>query len=96
MKFEWDEEKRLANIAKHGVDFIDACRLFDAPFLNAPDSRHNYGEDRSIAFGHVRERLMVVAFTKRQETIRIISARKANEREKKKFENEIPHRLETG
>ncbi len=69
MKFEWDEEKRLANIAKHGIDFIDVCRLFDAPFLIAPDIRHNYGEDRSIAFGHVRERLMVVAFTKRQETI---------------------------
>lgn len=68
--------------------------FFDAPFLMAPDRRRNDGEDRSIAFGHVKERLIVVAFTKRQDTIRIISARKANEREKKKFGNETPHRLE--
>lgn len=95
MKFEWDEEKRLVNMAKHGVDFSDACRLFETPFLTTPDNRRHYGEERSIAFGHISGRVMVVAFTKRKDMIRIISARKANEREKKKFASEIGNRLET-
>lgn len=95
MKFEWDEEKRLANVVKHGVDFTDACRLFEGPFMIMTDNRRDYGEIRSIAFGHVESRLIVVAFTKRQDIIRIISARKANDREKKRFKEAIADRLET-
>jgi uncharacterized DUF497 family protein len=94
MKYEWDDEKRLANVVKHGVDFADACRLFEGPFMIMTDDRLNYGEARSIAFGHVENRLIAVAFTKRQDIIRIISARKANDREKKRFENTIADRLE--
>jgi uncharacterized DUF497 family protein len=95
MKFEWDAEKRLANVVKHGVDFTDACRLFEGPFMTMTDNRRDYGEIRSIAFGHVENRLIAVAFTKRQDIIRIISARKANDREKKRFEDAIADRLET-
>lgn len=91
----WDEEKRLANVVKHGVDFTDACRLFEGPFMTMTDNRRDYGEIRSIAFGYVENRLIAVAFTKRQDIIRIISARKANDREKKRFEDEIADRLET-
>jgi uncharacterized DUF497 family protein len=95
MKFEWDEEKRLANVVKHGVDFTDACRLFDGPFMLMTDNRRDYGAIRSIAFGHVESRLIAVAFTKRQDIIRIISVRKANDREKKRFKDAIADRLET-
>jgi uncharacterized DUF497 family protein len=95
MKFEWDEEKRLANVVKHGVDFTDACRLFEGPFMIMTDNRRDYGEIRSIAFGHVESRLIAAAFTKRQDIIRIISARKANDREKKRFKDAIADRLET-
>ncbi len=95
MKFEWDEERRLANVVKHGVDFTDACRLFEGPFMIMTDNRRDYGEIRSIAFGHVESRLIAVAFTKRQNIIRIISARKANDREKKRFKDAIADRLET-
>ena len=95
MKFEWDEEKRLANVVKHRVDFTDACRLFEGPFMTTTDNRRDYGEIRSIAFGHVENRLIAVAFTKRQDIIRIISARKANDREKKRFKEAIADRLET-
>lgn len=94
MEFEWDEEKRLVNIDKHGVDFLDVCRLFEEPYLMFQDKRRDYGEVRSLAIGHVSARLMVIVFTKRQETIRIISARKANEREKEKFANKIKEQME--
>ena len=59
------------------------------------DNRRDYGEIRSIAFGHVESRLIAAAFTKRQDIIRIISARKANDREKKRFKGAIADRLET-
>jgi uncharacterized DUF497 family protein len=95
MKFEWDEEKRLTNVVRHGVDFTDACRLFESPFVTMSDHRRDYGENRSIAFGHVDGRLIAVAFTKRQNIVRIISARKANDREKKRFQDAIADRLET-
>ena len=38
MKFGWDEEMRLANVVKHGVDFTDACRLFEGPFMTMTDT----------------------------------------------------------
>ena len=50
MRFEWDERKNAANIAKHGFDFVDAERIFDLPLLVDPDERNDYGEDRWI--GH--------------------------------------------
>jgi len=93
MIFEWDDEKRLANIEKHGIDFTDAPNLFTGPFLTLEDARHDYGEQRLIAFGHVDKRLMVMAFTKRKGVIRIISMRKANEREQNKFKDAIADRL---
>ncbi|MCG6533761.1 MAG: BrnT family toxin [Syntrophales bacterium LBB04] len=95
MEFEWDEEKRLANVVKHGLDFTDAGRLFEDPFIVMTDNSCDYGENRSIAFGHVENRLIAVTFTKRQDIIRIISARKANDREKKRFKDAIADRLET-
>jgi uncharacterized protein len=95
MRFEWDDEKRLANVEKHGVDFNDAPKLFSGLFLTLEDTRQNYGEQRFIALGHVEKRLMVIAFTKRNGVVRIISMRKANEREQKKFKDAIAVRLAT-
>ncbi len=46
MQFEWNEQKRLTNIRKHGIDFRDAWQLFDAPMLVALDERADDGEDR--------------------------------------------------
>ena len=46
MKFDWDENKRLENIAKHGIDFIDVPEMFDGPMLVNLDTRCDYGEDR--------------------------------------------------
>jgi len=86
MKFEWDENKRIANIDKHGIDFVAACLLWQAPMLVVQDDRQDYGETRWIGLGKLEKRIMVVVFTKRIDTVRIISCRKANKREIKYYE----------
>ncbi len=85
MSFEWDEEKREANIRKHGVDFIRAAKIFANPVLERPDDREEYGEDRRIALGHWKEYFTVVIFTWRGENRRIISAWKAGKDEKEEY-----------
>lgn len=85
MSFEWDEEKRDANIKKHGVDFIRAARIFSNPVLERLDEREDYGEDRLIATGHWQEYFIVVIYTWRGENRRIISAWKAGNDEKEEY-----------
>ncbi len=79
--FVWDEAKRQANLAKHGVDFADAERFDWSSARPEPDFRADYGEDRFRAMGLIGERLHVLVFTPRGDTRRIISLRKANDRE---------------
>lgn len=89
MKFEWDENKRQTNLIKHGIDFVDAAILFSSPFLIMEDNRQDYGEKRWIAFGNIHGRAIVVSFTKRNENTRVISMRKANNREQEKYQKAI-------
>ena len=80
MDFEWDEAKDLSNQRKHGLSFSDARRLFESAseVLEIFDADHSDLEDRFIAVGPVRRGLVVVVYTERHEdTIRIISARRA-------------------
>ena len=78
---EWDEAKRLANLAKHGVDFA-AIDDFDwTGAQTQPDTRHDYGEPRWLAYGLIGDRVHVVIFIMRDERRRLISLRKANRRE---------------
>ncbi len=80
MEFEWDENKRRANIRKHGIDFVDAATIFEGQIVVIPDERLDYDETRYIAFGLLKGqvvKVLVVAYTERGEKIRIISARKA-------------------
>ena len=73
MNFEWDEEKRRANITDHEFDFSDAWQIFEGPTLTALDEREDYGEDRWIGIGLLRGRVVVIVFTERgEDTIRII------------------------
>lgn len=84
MKFEWDENKNQANIQKHGLDFEMAKVLFENDLLVIPDLRNDYNEPRFIGYGKIDGRLVVVVFTERlPDIIRIISFRKANDREQK-------------
>lgn len=97
MKFEWDEAKNKHNIKKHGFDLADAAELFTGgdPFLVNLDASHDYGEDRWKGIGMLQGIVVVVViYTERDDdTIRVISLRKANSREKNKYEEEIKNRL---
>jgi len=85
--YEWDEDKAESNLAKHGVAFSKAIEILAGETLERIDDRQDYGEIRNIAMGNDRHgRLHVVAFTERAGSIRIISARKANDRETAWFE----------
>lgn len=90
MKFEWDEEKNKENIDKHGLDFGDAWKVFDAPMLTAVDTRSDYGEDRWVGVGFLKNFVVVVIYTERVEAaIRIISLRKALKHERTRFEEAL-------
>jgi uncharacterized DUF497 family protein len=85
MIFEWDEEKNQTNIKKHQIDFNDAKDIFQGVRLTAIDSRRDYGESRMISIGTIGPHVCVVVYTERAGITRIISARKANQRERKHF-----------
>jgi hypothetical protein len=90
MKFEWDETKNQQNIAKHGVQFQDACRIFDGFTVDAVDNRTDYGEERIISIGLLDGiAVLTVIHTDRKGVYRIISARPANRKERKCYDEEI-------
>lgn len=94
MNFEWDERKNEINIDKHGFDFADAYRIFDLPMIVELDERYDYGEDRLIGTGMLDGRVVVIAYTEPDEqTIRIISLRKALSHERKCYERFLKNRL---
>ncbi len=85
MEFEWDENKRRINLQKHDLDFANAYRAFTEDAFVIPDDREDYGEDRYILLGLMREHIVVIAFTIRDDVIRVISIRKANRQERKSY-----------
>lgn len=86
MRFEWDERKAAQNIAKHGVPFEYAARVFLDPLrLDSADTRIDYREERRITVGQIEEKMYVVAYTIRGQIIRLISARKANRRGRRRY-----------
>lgn len=94
MKFEWDREKNQANIAKHELDFADAPKVFQLPLRISLDERQNYGEERWFGIGMLEGRVVIVVFTEPDEqTIRIISLRKALPYERKRYEQYLKDEL---
>ena len=85
MDFEWDEKKRLTNVAKHGLDFRDGPRLFRGPVVTWLVARFDYGEPRYIATVLLMERVVVPVYTERPRGIRLISMRKANRHEETRY-----------
>jgi uncharacterized protein len=84
MDFEWDEKKRAINLAEHGLDLIDATRLFDGrPVFTYPSPRH--GEERFVTVGQLTNRFFAVVWTERVESIRLISFRRARDAEERKY-----------
>jgi len=86
--YEWDQRKNALNIAKHGVDFDDVYAFEWEHATFRRDLRSDYGEPRFIAESFVFERLHVLVFARRGGKIRVISLRKANTRERKRYEQD--------
>jgi uncharacterized protein len=82
MLFEWDDRKAAQNIAKHGVPFEYAARAFlDLYRLDS--------EERRLTLGRIEGRLFAIAYTPRGKVVRLISARKANKREQRKYDETL-------
>jgi hypothetical protein len=79
MRFEWDESKRQAILAKHGLDFRRAVQVFDPPSFTYPSARQD--EERWVTVGKARGRLVAVVWTWRSGAIRVISMRRARREE---------------
>ena len=87
MNFEWDESKSEVCFIDRGFDFLYATQAFlDPNRILHEDTRYSYGEDRFQLLGMIEQRLYLVVFTQRHEVTRIISARKANQREVRQYE----------
>ncbi len=85
MKFEWDENKRLINLQRHGFDFADAWQVFESHRVIFIDDRFDYGESRFVTIGFLSGRIVTIVYTEADEIIRIISLRKATKNEQTKY-----------
>jgi hypothetical protein len=87
MNYEWDESKRQASIDKHGVDFRLAAAIFFSPTNQAHDTREDPGELRRLALGHAGKDHFVVVYILREQTRRLISAWKAGQHDRKRYDD---------
>jgi uncharacterized protein len=89
MDYEWDSNKAVTNLEKHGVSFEEAKTVFNSPLaLIFEDKSHSVQECREIIIGYSQQnRLLLVSFTERPKAIRIISTRVVTRREREDYEN---------
>ncbi|MDP3516076.1 MAG: BrnT family toxin [Pseudohongiella sp.] len=86
--FEWDIAKSKRCLEERGFDFMYAAQVFFDPFrCVSPDLRFEYGEERYITVGRIQKHVFLVVYTHRGRVIRIISARRASQRECVVYEN---------
>ena len=86
MEFEWDARKAAENLTKHGVDFVRALRIFSDPHrLEYESDPDTYGEIRWKVLGLIDDEVYAVVYTPRGEAYRLISARKASRRERRRY-----------
>lgn len=84
MHYEWDEQKRLSNLEKHGLDFFDVDTVFEAPHIEVPAS--HCSEKRFLAIGTLEGRFVTIVYTMRGEVIRVISFRRARHEERDTYQ----------
>ena len=89
MRFTWSERKRAINLKEHGLDFMDAPRVFEGLTFTYEDDRFAYGEQRFVTLGLLAGVPVSVAHTESDDEIRIISFRKATGREASRFFREV-------
>ena len=85
MKIDFDPAKRLRTLEQLGLDMVHASRVFSGIKVTIVDDRKDYGEPRWITFGFLNARMVVIVWTKRGNDLRIISMRKANDKEQEIF-----------
>ena len=85
VEIEFDPAKRETTLEARGLDMADAGRVFESDHITIADIRFEYGEQRFVTIGDLGGRMVVLAWTARGDARRIISMRKANEREKEKY-----------
>ena len=92
LSFKWDLQKAETNFRKHGVTFDEAATVFSDPFARIRDDPdHSETEERDIIIGMSKKaRIVVVVYTERNETIRIISVRLATKNERNSYEEKRP------
>lgn len=89
MEITYDLAKRDKTLEERGLDFEDARRVFEEPYLVVEDARKDYGEVRLICYGALEGRMVVLGYTPRGPNRHVFSMRKANEREQKRFGQKI-------
>jgi uncharacterized DUF497 family protein len=87
VELEWDETKRQDTLRERGMDFADVALIDQASLVSEPDTRRDYGELRFSSFAYLHGRLINFCWTPRAGRIRIISFRKANDRERKAYQS---------
>jgi hypothetical protein len=81
MRFSWDDKKRESNLADHGLDFVDAEKVFEGPTFTYEDDLFNYEEQRFVTLGFLSGVVMSIVHTETEDEIRVISFRKATTNE---------------
>ncbi|HWW73011.1 MAG TPA: BrnT family toxin [Duganella sp.] len=89
MRLTFDSVKRERTLAERGLDFARAGEVFAGVTVTKDDNRRDYGERRYVTAGYLDDRVVVIVWTQRGRTRRIISMRKANEREIAKFSQDL-------
>ena len=92
MSISYDEAKRQANLAKHGIDLAECESIFDFPLYSEEDDRESYGELRTKSLGWLHARVVVLIWTERADGPRLISCRKALPHETRKYRRFLHHR----
>jgi uncharacterized protein len=87
MLFEWYEQKRLENLSKHGIDFLDAKEIWQGGVLEVPSEQQEHGEQRHVVYGVLEGRIIAVVFTWRGNARRLISARRARRDERQDYQD---------
>jgi uncharacterized DUF497 family protein len=85
MRITFDPAKRDATLRDRGVDFLEAETVFAGPTADVPDLRFDYGEPRIVTFGYLDTKMVAVVWTPTNDGRRVISMRKANDRERRTF-----------
>jgi hypothetical protein len=86
---EWDPRKEPMNIRERGIDFTAASWIWDKPVYERVDARRDYGETRIVAYGEAEGYVLAVVYTWRGQARRIISARRADRRERRIYQEKV-------